>query len=303
MFVIDSIARPLVLLDANAVRYCFKRDGFAVGDLERLRKVMREFVRRNLVRFVITHPVGWELTQVYFEESPQAFAALMEFYLALGSEWVVKNEHERRRLELSVGRKLKLPEAFMRVDHATTTRMHEDATYIKQLHDMQRKHKDDERANEASKRLALIPALDEAVPDWKTSFANEAATTWTKVVRRFARQEMRKAAEDFGMRIAPSSWPRPDNLPTFWYGESFYLAKVLFVFVDTNKQLTSKKSLNAMPDLMDATHFRDAAYSDVLVTQDENFRSVARAARTGVKVLSFDEFAARLLAHAPALPL
>ena len=301
VFVIDSIARPLVLLDANAVRYCFKRDGFTAAELERLRKTMRELARLDLVRFVITHPVGWELTQVYFEESPQAYADLIEFYFAIGTEWVVKNEYERQQLELRLGRKLKLSEAFKRIDLPTTMRMNQDANYIQQLHDMQRKHKDDERANEAAKRLALVPALDAAVPNWRTSFAREASGMWTKVVRHFAKQEMRRAAKDFGMRIAPSSWPRPDNLPTFWYGESFYVAKILFVFVDTNKQLTSKNSLNAMPDLMDATHFRDAAYSDVLVTQDQDFRAVAGIARTGVKAISFDEFVRRVLPHAPAL--
>jgi hypothetical protein len=172
VFVIDSIARPLVLLDANAVRYCFKRDGFATAECDQLRKVMGELARLDLIRFIITTPVGWELTQVHFEESPQAYADLIEFYFAIGKEWA------------------------------------------------------------------------------------------------------------------------------FWYGESFYLAKILSVFVDTKKQLTSKNSIKAMPDLMDATHFRDAAYSHVLVTQDANFRTVASMARTGLRIVSFDEFARNMLAHA-----
>jgi hypothetical protein len=305
VFVIDSLARPRVLLDANAVRYCYGRPGFTTAELEQLRRAMRELARTDLVRFVTTHPVGWELTQVYFDQSlgPAAYAEHLEFYLAISSEWVVKNEYQRMRLELQLGRRLTLPEAFMRVDIPTTMRMQQAPAYLKQLHDMQRQHKDDERAQEAAKRTTLVAELDAKVPNWRTTFPLEAAAGWTKVVRGFAKGEMRRFAKEHGIRIAPSAWPRPDDLPTFWYGESFYTAKVLFVFIDTNKQLTSKSSLNAMPDMMDATHFRDAAYADVLVTQDENFRTVAEKARTGLKILSFDEFARLVLARTSGLAL
>jgi hypothetical protein len=95
-------------------------------------------------------------------------------------------------------------------------------------------------------------------------------------------------------RFAPE--PSLRNLP---YDALFSL----FVFVDTKKQLTSNKSLKAMPDLMDATHFRDAAYADVLVTHDEDFRTVAERASTGLKIMTFDDFARLLLSHAPALGL
>lgn len=304
MFVINSIARPLVLLDANAVRYCFKppQDMLTADEVERLRKTMRELARLDYVRFVVTQPVGWELTQVYDEEGPQAYTDLVEFHLAIGSEWVLIHEHKRKPLELRLGRKLKLTEAFpTRVELSTSLAMHRDPNHVKQLHDMQREHKDKEFAEEATKRLALVPALDAAVPDWRTTFHDEAATKWTKVVRGFAKQEMRELAKELGLHIAPTAWPRPDNLPTFWYGESFYVAKVLSVFVDTKKRLTSNKSLKAMPDMMDATHFRDAAYADVLVTHDANFAAVAARARTGLLVLSFDDFARRILAQAPAL--
>lgn len=223
-------------------------------------------------------------------------------YLALSSEWVLKNEHERRELELRLGRKLKLSEAFdSRIDVHTTLRLRQDAAVVQELHDAQRKYKDDEAAEEKAKRTGVIPELHARVPNWRTSFSKEASEAWTKIIRHYAKTEMRKAAKRLGMRIAPGSWPRPDNLPTFWYGESFYIAKSLFVFVDTEKELTSKKSLKSMPDMMDATHFRDAAYADVLVTQDENFRTVAVRANTGLKVMTFDDFARLVLASASSL--
>jgi hypothetical protein len=147
----------------------------------------------------------------------------------------------------------------------------------------------------------VVTALDAADPNWKDTFRAEAADAWTKVVRGFAKRAMREAAKKFRLRIPSSSWPRPDALPTFWHQESFYVAKVCYVLVDSQKQLTSKKSLDAMPDMLDRTHYGDAAYADILVTQDENFLKVATIARTALKVLTFDDFAKRVLARALAL--
>ena len=103
------------------------------------------------------------------------------------------------------------------------------------------------------------------------------------------------------MKVARQSRRRPENLPTYWFQESFYMAKVGFVLVDSKKVLDSKKSLKAMPNLIDTNHFVDAAYANILVTQDDDFLKVARLAKTSLKILTFDEFAAALLALAPVL--
>lgn len=223
---------------------------------------------------------------------------LVEFQLTIGSEWVLMNEHERRALELRQGRGLRLSEAFpTRVDLPTSLALHKDRDCVKKLHDMQRKHKDEERAKEAAKRLALVPALDAAIPNWRTSLPQEAATMWTDFVRDLAAWDVREVAQEHGL-----AWSvRPDDLPTFWFDNSFYLAKFLSVFVDTKKKLTSNNSLNAMPDMMDATHFRDAAYADVLVTQDDNFLKVATKGQTWLRLLTFDDFARLVRAQATAL--
>jgi hypothetical protein len=301
MFVLDSIPRPTVLLDANAVRYCFGRDGFTEAQLNELRATIRELANQDLIRPIVTLPVLWELTAVYLKEGAASHEATLGFLLAIGSKRFLKNEYERMKLELRLGRKLRHSEVFDECDPVATLAMYTDAKRVAADRDMQRKHKDDERAKEAAKRVDVVAALEGQDAGWKAKLRADASARWTRAVRGFARLEMRKAARELGIRIAPNSWPRPDDLPTLWFGESFYVAKVLFVLIDTEKELTSKKSLQAMPDLLDATHFRDAAYADVLVTQDENFRRVAEMAKTGVKLVSFDEFAQALLAVAPTL--
>jgi len=181
---------------------------------------------------------------VYGEQGGAQYLTLIEFYLRLSAGRAIKNDWDRKKLELTLRRKLKQKEVFVGYDFDVT---------------------------------------------------RDSKERWTAVVRDFAKREMREDAAAIGLRMRPGSWPGPDYLPTFWFGESFYFAKILFVFVETEKELTSKNSLKAMPDMMDATHFRDAAYADVFVTQDENFHAVAVRARTGLRIMSFDEFATHIL--------
>jgi hypothetical protein len=282
-----------VLFDANALRYCFGRDGFSREELEELRTALRELSDRDLLRPITTNAVGYELTSVYFDEGPQKYRELLEFVLRLGSQRVLKTHEDREILELKRGRRLRHSEVFDQCDSATT--LERDPQYIRDVHLSQRNAKDSERDDEAQKRLAVMTAAKEVDADWKTTFADRASADWPRLVRGFVKYEMRKCAKKHGLRIATNAWPRPDDLPTFWFGESFYVSKILHVLVESKKDLISKSSIAAMPDLFDATHFRDAAYADVLVTQDADFLAVARAAKTGVKVASFDDFARRIL--------
>jgi hypothetical protein len=49
-----------------------------------------------------------------------------------------------------------------------------------------------------------------------------------------------------------------------------------------------------MPDLIDATHFRDAAYADVLVTSDQILTEVGNAAGVALRIVDLAEFAREL---------
>ena len=51
-----------------------------------------------------------------------------------------------------------------------------------------------------------------------------------------------------------------------------------------------------MPSLIDATHFRDAACTDVFVTRDAGLRLVAASARTPLIVIDFERLAREVMA-------
>ena len=114
MFVFDSTARPLILLDANAIRYCFTGGRLSTADLEKLRKVMQELARLDLVRFVFTEVVAWELTAVYVDDEDVAgYEALIDFYVPLTATWGLVPSPGRKKLELTLGRRLRHSEAFL----------------------------------------------------------------------------------------------------------------------------------------------------------------------------------------------
>lgn len=52
-------ARPKVLIDTNAVRYLFERDGFSADDLNRVRDRLQQRASVDDVRIVLTTPIGW----------------------------------------------------------------------------------------------------------------------------------------------------------------------------------------------------------------------------------------------------
>ena len=294
----DGLMRPKVLFDTNAVRYFFGRDGFTEEELARLRERVLRLAALDELRVVLTTVVGWELTKFYFlpDFGPAQYERMQRFIVAAGSQWALKHEHRRRRLELQKRRKLRDVEVFDACDVEVTVRMRCDPEEARRIFEMQKGLKDVEREKEARVRQAAVEGLAKNSPDWKASLDVDLSDGWDRMVKTFVKMEMRKVARREGLRLAGWQWPLPREVPTFWYAESFYAAKVRHVFVDSKKELTSKKSLEAMPDMLDSVHFRDAAYVDCLVTQDAVFRDVGAGARVPLLMTSFDEFARMVLA-------
>jgi hypothetical protein len=289
--------KPKVLLDTNAVRYLFGRDGFTEEELARVRERLAQLAAADLIRVVLTTPVGWELTKFYFlpDFGPERYIEMVRFIVTVGSQWALDHEHNRKHLELVKGRRLRDSEVFNACDVEKTMAMQRDEVDVRRIFEMQKGLKDAERAKEAAVRQTAVDELAKADVAWKANLDRDLSEAWERTVKNFVKIETRRAAKDYGLRIVGAQWPKPRDMPTFWYSESFYAAKVRHVFVDSKKQLKSNSSLDSMPDMLDGTHFRDAAYADILVTQDEAFRAVAAATRLPLVVLSFDEFARALL--------
>jgi hypothetical protein len=61
-------AKPKILLDTNAVRYCFDRQERTALELQQLRQRMLALADAEQARFVLTMPVLWELTRFLFQD-------------------------------------------------------------------------------------------------------------------------------------------------------------------------------------------------------------------------------------------
>ena len=153
-----------------------------------------------------------------------------------------------------------------------------------------------DRSGRSQRRVKTVAALLRDVgPNWRDGLVQLSNAQWDSIVSRNVRLEMRRWARRKGRPTNGVRWSKPLEARTLWFGESFFQAKVQRVFVDTPKDLTSNRAARDIPDLVDATHFRDAAYVDVLVTTDRRFREVAEAARTPLKIMTFETFANDIL--------
>jgi hypothetical protein len=285
---------PLVLLDANAIRNHFRPRARPADELARIRARALDAKRSERARFVMTQPLLWELTSIVGQDGRDRYDEALRFYTDLGHEWFIRAEHEREPLELRRRRPLLVSEVFQEAPAPRTIVDHCGAEDWIALQQRQlREAKDRERNDEARARSAVAQHSERHVgPAWRVQLGAElSGDEWDRNVSGMVRVEMRRAARRHRLRVAGWAWPRPKDVPTFWYGESFLAAKARHVFVESRRELTSNASLQDMPDVLDATHFRDAAYADVLVTNDAAFAKVARAARVPLRVVTFDEYA------------
>jgi hypothetical protein len=291
------------LLDTNAVRDLFRVRKVAASVLPQLRARIMELASNEEVRFVMTQPVLWELTSIIDDQTPGEggrglYEQTVGFYAEVGQRWYLKHEYDRKRLELKLRWRLTPAEAFEQINPRglLDERLLND-DWIKLKAGQQQGEKLEERQEEANKRSETIEEMVAKLgPDWRSKLANDFALDKREaVVRKFVRLELRRWARREKREIRGAAWPVPHHLPTFWFSESFYFAKVRRVWVDKPaRDVLSRSSIKDMPDLIDATHFRDAAYADVLVTSDQILTEVGNAAGVALRIVDLAEFAREL---------
>lgn len=291
-------AQPLVLLDANAIRNLFRPRRIPEDWLARLRGEILTRVRHLQLRVVATQPILWELTGIIDDTEYgglDRYEAAVRFLAEAAHDWWLKHEYERKHLELHRRRLLTNVEAFLEFrpsDMVAQCLVPERISTYQRLH---RQEKDRERSKEGALRRTVVEALQKRVGDkWRDELREQLTHHFDETVRANTRLEMRRFARLKGLTIRGASWPLPERAPTFWYGEAFLMSKAQHVFLDDRGDLTSGRSVQRMPDLIDATHFKDAAYVHILVTDDANFTAVARRARTSLRVMSLVDFAVSL---------
>ena len=285
---------PRILFDTNAVRSFFRERGVPLAMLPELRQRARSAVATGALRVVGTQPVLWELTSLIQEEGLANYTDVISFYIGLAHRWWMLDEYSRMRLELRCRRPLADNEVFAVHDQDKMLGLCLNPIWIEEKYKWQRAEKDAERTSELSVREKAVRALDEASTNWRSLLLQEMSPEqFDSAVSTRVRLEMKRVARRQGLRLAGHQWPLPRLVPTFWFSESFTMAKALRVFAG-KKGVISKRSIDATPDMFDATHFRDAAYVDVFVTNDANLLDVAEGARVPIRVVTLEGFATEL---------
>lgn len=294
----DYPEQPLVLLDTNAIRNLFRPRRLPMPWLAGLRDEVLARVNRRQLRVVATQPLLWELTGIIEDEEYGGLGRYEEaitFLAEAAHEWWLKHEYERKRLELRRRCLLRNVDAFQEFRPAELIAQCLDPQRIATYQRLHRQEKDRERRREAALRLEVVEELRRRVGDnWRDELRDSLTNHWLETVRKHTRLEMRRFAQRERISIRGAQWPLPERAPTFWYGEAFHMSKARHVFLDGRGDIASGRSVQRMPDLIDATHFKDAAYVHVLVTDDTNFTAVANGARTLLTVETLVEFGRRL---------
>lgn len=290
--------QPLVFLDTNAVRNLFRPRDLPAEWLQRFRAEILARVEGHSLRIVATQPLIWELTSIIDDAEYGGMGAYEEaitFVANAASKWWMKHEWERKRRELRLRRPLRNTEAFAEFEPSAFVAQCLDAERIATYQRLNREEKARERNREAGLRQEVVDELQRRVGDgWRDELRESIENHWVESIRRNTRVEMRRQARRERMTIRGPQWPLPERAPTFWFGESFWLSKVRHVFLNERADLTSRTSVRNTPDLVDSTHFRDAAYVHILVTNDANFTAVASGARTNLVIMTLVDFAAGL---------
>jgi hypothetical protein len=106
------------------------------------------------------------------------------------------------------------------------------------------------------------------------------------MIEDWCRDELRKNAKLWRLPADEDRWPNPRAVPSVWAWMSY---KVTRIFVVAAEALgTSRVDRN---DVIDRELFSDAAYADVLVTDDTGVHRIAYHARTsGVTPIRFGDF-------------
>lgn len=243
----------------------------------------------------MTHPLVWELTSVVEQEGFERYEEIVRFLVA-GSRRVLLDEHDRLERELAARGRLADRDALLPFDPAEVLRKCLSTEFIDGSSGQIREHKTAERSAEARKRSEVVAELVSRFGEnWRPRVDAELGDPeFESAVVQMARIEIDRIAKQRNLEQPADGWPEPQVLPTLWYSESFFAAKARFVFLDEKSELTGLRFIKRMPDLLDATHFRDAAYADVLVTDDESFATVAKAARVPLRTIDFATFAEEL---------
>jgi hypothetical protein len=268
-----------VLLGPRVLGSLHEDARFTGEELAALRRRIAEEVAAGRLALVVTGPLLDELSAVraadpsrYEDASRLLFAARSD----APATRVLRSLPERVALEIRCRGLLPRKAAFC--THAESAQVRRNARKPKAVAASLRlaRHREAQLAALLTGAAGAMPAAgDEAI-----------AETWcTSDLRLFF------AREGYGLSEIEARWPDPREIPSLWLQRRFHVACA---------RAALEAGASLATGVLDAMHFEDAAYAQVLVVADDATRSLAsRAADPGrLAVVTFASWGRALLAGA-----
>jgi hypothetical protein len=280
--------RQLLLLENSALNALFGQSASVDdGTLARVLARLKAAYEAYDIGLILTFPLLEEVAGIV-RRDPARFRKVAEMLWDLGDGFLIRPSPERCQLEARRRRKLHRHEVFYpgsQVTHLRDAYLGDAALLVasdEHAYQVKRRYETDEKKRRELAQVELVARGQ----TWKTELGGD-DRDWDAVVDEWTRFEMRRAPTSYGLPPDESDWPKPRDFVTLWHARAYTVARLVEVLGESRKIDGS--------DLYDAFHFDDAAYADVLITNDDAILRRASKYSLDTRVVSLEQWLPEVL--------
>ena len=272
-----------IYFDTNGASYLYGRPGWTREQLADVRRALARECENGRIDLITSTSLVEELTGIGTGD-PRRYVRTTRFVLDLAGRNFLLPHNQRIRAEVISGGHLVGRTEVWSSSKRRELRSHiMGSKFAQDVADGVRQHADryaqesEQRREEIRRKLG--PDSSTAAARWWDSALTQ-IDDWTL-------DYMRASKAVLGLPDDETTWPQPRKGPTAWHTHAYYMARIA-LNVGQNRRVSGS-------DVYDQRHYANAAYADLMVTDDRAFVETYNAIPDRPFALeSFAAFAERL---------
>lgn len=271
-----------LLFDNSALNHLFGQSPrFDEATQRAVTTRLADGVRSGVLTVLVNLPLLGELAGLYFsrkDEKHERFSRAVRFLFDAGKGRLMlplDQQGLRLRFGMEVAARGKAPyEQLLHVPRAQRwvaeafRQGKRDA--IDKMAAEARSRKDAFVEAERARKAEVDARLEALGGSWSAVFRDWDADPQA-VIDDWTLSDMTKYPALYGLPDDRNAWPKPRELPTLWYARAYNVARL--------KEIGEGRAHDERGDLYDGIYFQDAAYADMLITEDDAIHRRATLAR------------------------
>lgn len=272
-----------VYLDTNAASYVYQHPSWPANRLAAVRRALARECEGGRIRVIVSTSLVEELTGIGAID-PARYVRTTKFVLDLAGPSFLLPHNERVKAEVANAGRLVGRAAFLQARRRNEFRSHVMGGVFSQ-----------EVADAVRQQVA---SYERDMQERRDSIRDKLGSTWSSNTARWwdaalpqiddwTLDYMRASKTILCLPDDETIWPPPRQLPTAWHAHAYFMARIA-LNVGQNRRVSGS-------DLYDQSHYANAAYADLMITDDRAFVETYQAIPDRPFALeSFREFAERL---------